>query len=131
MTPSVEIRHVIPPREGRIGDLFAQELAERAPSLADLVFQQLFGGYETAHFSHMVQVNLFALVGEIAAEECFKEFVQHGEVHAGGPAEVGYQAMFGVGNSPPDGSEDGSIREGLEEEDSVGGFQVSGSIRMP
>lgn len=104
-----EVGHVVTAGEGRVGDVLAEELAQRAPAFADLVLEQALGGHQGADQSDVVLVDLLALVGEVAAEESLEELAQHRIVHAGGPAEVGDEAVFGVGDAPVDGLHDGSI----------------------
>lgn len=108
-----EVGHVVAAGEGRVGDVLAKELAQRAPAFADLVLEQTLGGNQGADQGDVVLVDLLALVGEVAAEEGLEELAQHRVVHAGGPAEVGDEAVFGVGDAPVDGLHDGSVADGI------------------
>jgi hypothetical protein len=103
-----EVRHVVSTGEGSVRDLLAQELAQRSPAIFDLVLEQSLRRNQAANLRHVIKIDLLALVGEVAAEERFEELVQHGVVHAGGPAEVGNEAVFGIGDTPVNGLHDGT-----------------------
>lgn len=103
-----EVGHVVTAGERSVRDLFAQELAQRAP-VSDRVLQQPLWRHQAADLVNVVLVHLLALVGEVAAEEGLEELVQHGVVHAGGPAEVGHEFVLRVRDSPVDGLHDGSV----------------------
>lgn len=101
-----EIGHVVATREWGVRNIFSKELAQRAPAITDLVFQQALGRHQAADFSHVVLVDLLALVGEVPTEEGLEELAQHGIVHAGRPTEIGNKTVFPVRNTPPDGLHD-------------------------
>jgi hypothetical protein len=84
----VEVSHVVAAGERSIGDLLFKELAERGPAVVDVVFEQTLRGNQAADLGDMILVDLLALAGKIASEEGLEELVQHGVVHARGPAEV-------------------------------------------
>lgn len=107
----VEVGHVVTAGEGSVGHLLVKELAQRAPAIVDVVFKQAVGGHQAADLSNMLVVDLLSLALEVAAEESLEELVQHGVVHAGGPAEVGDELVLGVADTPVDGLHDGTDRE--------------------
>lgn len=106
--PLKEVRHVVATRELGLGNLLAQELAQGAPSVADAVFQQVFLWHEAADLLDVILVDLFALAREVAAEEGLEELREHGIVHAGSPAEVRRESMFGVSCAPVHGLHHGT-----------------------
>lgn len=92
----VEVGHVIATGEGSVRDLLLEELAKRGPAVVDVVFEQTLGGNHAADLSDMILVDLLALAGEVTTEECLEELVQHGVVHASGPAEVRHELVLWV-----------------------------------
>lgn len=98
----VEVAHVVSTREGSVRHFLPEELAERAPSVVDVVLQQSLGRHQAAHFSDVVQVNLLALVGEVTPEEGFEKLGQHGIVHASRPADVRGEPVLRISGSPVD-----------------------------
>lgn len=96
----VEVGHVVARREGGVRHLLAQEFAQRTPALADVVLEQSLRWHQAAHLLHMFQVHLLALVGEVALEERVEELLQHGIVHAGGPAELRDELVLWIGHAP-------------------------------
>lgn len=105
----VKVGHVIATGERSIGKFFLEELAQGAPAVVDIVFQETIRGNQAADQLHMFIVDLLALAGEVSAEEGLEEGVEHGVVHASRPAEVGNQLVLGVAHSPVNGLHDGSV----------------------
>lgn len=105
----VEVGHVIAAREGGIGHLLIEELTQRTPAVVDVVLQQTISRDQAADLGDVLVVDLLALVGEVTTEESFEELVEHGVVHASGPAEVGDKLVLRVGDTPVDGLHDGSV----------------------
>lgn len=96
----VEVGHVVARWEGAVWHLLTQELAQRTPALADVVLEQSLLRHQAAHLLHMVQVHLLALVREVAPEERVEELLQHGVVHAGGPAELRDELVLWISHAP-------------------------------
>jgi len=84
----VEVGHVIATGEGGVGDFLFEELAEWAPAVINVVFEQTLGGNQAADLGDVVLVHLLSLALEVTTEEGLEELVQHGVVHASSPAEV-------------------------------------------
>lgn len=104
-----EVGHVVATRKLGVGHLLSEEFAQRAIAVANLVFEQALWRHQTADLSDVVLVDLLALVGEVATEEGLEELAQHGVVHASSPAEVGNEAVFPVGDTPPNGLHNGTV----------------------
>lgn len=92
----VEVGHVVAAGEGGVRDLLLEELAERCPAVVDVVFEQTLGGNHAADLGDVILIDLLALSGEVTAEECLKELVQHGVVHSSCPAEVRHELVLWV-----------------------------------
>lgn len=105
----VEVGHVVTAGERSIGDLLLEELAERSPAIVDVVLQQTVRGHQAADLGNVLIVDLFALTGEVAAEEGLEEFVEHRVVHARGPAEVRDKLVLRVTDAPVDGLHDRGV----------------------
>lgn len=105
----IEIGHVVTTGERCIGDLLLEELAQRSPAVVNVVLQQTVRGHQAADLGNMLIVNLLALAGEVSTEESLEEFVEHGVVHAGRPAEVRDKLVLGVADAPVDGLHDGGV----------------------
>jgi len=105
----VEVGHVVTTGEGGVRNLLLEELAQGAPAVVDVVLQETILGHQAADLGDMLLVHLLALTGEVATEERLEELVEHGVVHAGGPAEVRHELVLGVADAPVDGLHDGCV----------------------
>lgn len=105
----VKVCHVVAARERCIGNLLAEELAQRSPAVVNVVLQQAVRGHQAADLGDVLVVDLLALAGEVAAEEGLEELVEHGVVHAGGPADVRDELVLGVADAPVDGLHDRGV----------------------
>lgn len=105
----VEVGHVVATGEGGVGGLLLEELAQGSPAVVVVVLQETLLGDEGADLGHVLVVHLLTLVGEITTEEGLEELVQHGVVHAGGPAEVRHKLVLRVTDTPVDGLHDGGV----------------------
>jgi hypothetical protein len=92
----IEIGHVVSAGERGVGDFFFEELAERGPTVVNVVFKQTLGRDQTADLGDVVFVHLLALAWEVSTEERLEELVKHGVVHAGSPAEVRNELVLWV-----------------------------------
>lgn len=102
----VEVGHVVTTGERSVGDLLLEELAERSPAIIDVVLQQTVRGHQAADLGNVLIVDLLALAGEVSTEEGLEEFVEHGVVHARGPAELRDKLVLRVADAPVDGLHD-------------------------
>lgn len=105
----VKVGHVVAAGERCIGNLLLEELAQRSPAVVNVVLQQTVRGHQAADLGNVLIVDLLALAGEVPAEEGLEELVEHGVVHAGGPAEVRDELVLGVADAPVDGLHDGGV----------------------
>lgn len=105
----VKVGHVVAAGERCIGNLLLEELAQRSPAVVNVVLQQAVRGHQAANLGNMLVVDLLALAGEVAAEEGLEELVEHGVIHAGGPAKVRDELVLGVADAPVDGLHDRSV----------------------
>lgn len=83
-------------REGRVGHLLAQELAQGLPAAVHVVLEQAVRGHELAHEVVVLGEDLLALVLEVALEQAVPEQEEHGPVEGEGPVEVRDEVRGGV-----------------------------------
>ena len=107
----VEIGHIVTTGERSVGHLLLKELAKRTPAVIDVVLQKAALRNHAADLSNVLVVNLLALTLEVTTEESLEELVQHGVVHAGGPAEVRDKLVLWVTDTPVDGLHDGTKQQ--------------------
>lgn len=86
--PPLEVANGVGKGERRGGGILAQELAQGAPALADVVLEQALGRHQLADAVVVPLEDLDAAVLKIALEQPVPEGQQHGAVEREGPVKV-------------------------------------------
>lgn len=77
-----------------------KKVAQRLPSFAHLVLEEVFWGYKRSQLSVVVIEDLLAVLLEVAFEEGGPEFVQHRLVEPGAPVPLRHEFELKVVGPP-------------------------------